>query len=119
MLIIYLQKCVLNKILVVEDMINYYCLSKYFFCFRMNNSFSSTVASLAVTAASVALNASITKGAETIGDVATAAPEVTAPVPVTNIFLQGKLCQAIAGFFVWAALFLTCQQVNMFINFSG
>ncbi|CAG9862994.1 unnamed protein product [Phyllotreta striolata] len=28
-----------------------------------------------------------------------------------SIFLQTKLCQTIAGLFVWAALFLTCSQI--------
>lgn len=31
--------------------------------------------------------------------------------PSEPIFLQTKLAQGIAGTFVWAALFLTCQQV--------
>lgn len=34
-----------------------------------------------------------------------------AAVPSEPIFLQTKLCQGIAGFFVWAALFLTCTQI--------
>lgn len=32
--------------------------------------------------------------------------------PTDPIFLQTKLAQGIAGFFVWAALFLTCTQVR-------
>ncbi|CAH0546917.1 unnamed protein product [Brassicogethes aeneus] len=31
--------------------------------------------------------------------------------PSEPIFLQTKLCQGVAGFFVWAALFLTCTQI--------
>lgn len=33
--------------------------------------------------------------------------------PSEPIFLQTKLAQGIAGTFVWAALFLTCQQVKI------
>lgn len=32
--------------------------------------------------------------------------------PSEPIFLQTKLAQGVAGFFVWAALFLTCSQVR-------
>lgn len=32
--------------------------------------------------------------------------------PSETMFLQTKLAQGVAGFFVWAALFLTCTQVN-------
>lgn len=37
------------------------------------------------------------------------------------VFLQTKAAQVIAGVFVWAALFITCQQVNAFhrsVHFS-
>lgn len=33
--------------------------------------------------------------------------------PSETIFLQTTLAKGVAGAFVWAALFLTCQQVNM------
>lgn len=35
------------------------------------------------------------------------------PVVDDSLFLQNKLAQGVAGVFVWAALFLTCQQVYM------
>lgn len=38
--------------------------------------------------------------------------------PTDPIFLQTKLAQGIAGFFVWAALFLTCTQVSQFLFFN-
>ncbi|KAF7275278.1 hypothetical protein GWI33_012019 [Rhynchophorus ferrugineus] len=41
-------------------------------------------------------------------------PEITGIVhsePSQPIFLQTKLAQGVAGFFVWAALFLTCTQI--------
>ena len=31
-----------------------------------------------------------------------------------GIFLQTKTAQGLAGFFVWVALFITCQQVRYF-----
>lgn len=31
-----------------------------------------------------------------------------------GIFLQTKTAQGLAGFFVWVALFITCQQVRDF-----
>lgn len=40
-------------------------------------------------------------------------PEEPAPM-----FLQTKMAQGIAGFFVWVALFLSCQQVRLTIIFS-
>ncbi|XP_044735157.1 transmembrane protein 184B isoform X2 [Chrysoperla carnea] len=93
-----------------------------------SSTFSNTVASIAVTAASLALNITSTIGAETDNSSASilssttpstpaasisssTVPPVHAQVPATNIFLQTKVCQGIAGFFVWAALFLTCQQI--------
>lgn len=36
---------------------------------------------------------------------------IDAVAPSEPIFLQTTLAKAIAGTFVWAALFLTCQQV--------
>lgn len=38
---------------------------------------------------------------------------VVQSAPSEPIFLQTKLAQGIAGTFVFAALFLTCQQVNL------
>lgn len=36
-----------------------------------------------------------------------------------GIFLQTKTAQVLAGVFVWAALFVTCQQVRASINLSN
>lgn len=38
------------------------------------------------------------------------------PVVDDSLFLQNKLAQGVAGVFVWAALFLTCQQVYAFLH---
>lgn len=49
------------------------------------------------------VNATITRVTDPNGD---------ANSSVTPIFLQTRAAQGIAGVFVWAALFLTCQQVT-------
>lgn len=50
-----------------------------------------------------------------LANLTTVSPEITEIVhsqPSQPIFLQTKLAQGVAGFFVWAALFLTCTQVG-------
>lgn len=62
---------------------------------------ASTASSLALVAASIADNVSTTVASS------------VQKTPSEPIFLQTKLAQSIAGTFVVAALFLTCQQVSV------
>lgn len=65
---------------------------------------SSTATTLTLAAASMVANN--TAAVSTDGTI-----PVHTSAPSEPIFLQTTLAKGIAGFFVWAALFLTCQQV--------
>lgn len=78
---------------------------------------SSSVTSSIVTAAAASVAAAVNATTST-----TAGPQVAAIVtgtpepPADVMFLQTKTAQVLAGLFVWAALFLTCQQVRTNID---
>lgn len=63
--------------------------------------------SIAITAASVALNTSILASTAAVSMEPKTMEDDKSPM-----FLQTKVAQIIAGVFVWVALFLTCQQVR-------
>lgn len=67
---------------------------------------SSTGVTIAAVAA--AINATVTAAVDVSST--ESSPSVI-QAPSEPIFLQTKLAQGIAGTFVWAALFVTCQQV--------
>lgn len=51
--------------------------------------------------------------ADTITGTGVASPSPT--LPEHKIFLQSTAAQALAGAFVWAALFITCHQVSIVV----
>ncbi|GJQ77024.1 putative translation initiation factor IF-2, N-terminal region [Trypoxylus dichotomus] len=63
-------------------------------------------------AASAAINATVTAAVDASST--ESSPSVI-QAPSETIFLQTKLAQGIAGTFVWAALFVTCQQLSPFV----
>lgn len=67
---------------------------------------STTVGTVGLVAANIINNAS------SILSTTTAGATIVKSAPSEPIFLQTKLAQGIAGTFVFAALFLTCQQVS-------
>lgn len=63
-------------------------------------------------AAPTTLNGLLSVSAGNATTALTSTPNTVVQTPSEPIFLQTKLAQGIAGIFVFAALFLTCQQVN-------
>lgn len=76
-------------------------------CYEINIFFSVRAMAAATTLSSV-LN-SVASNASTVTTVSSST--VVQSSPSEPIFLQTKLAQGLAGTFVFAALFLTCQQV--------
>jgi len=74
------------------------------FLLEMSSASPPTVAATVATNVSTPLSAA-----------ASAISTTVAPVVVVNepIFLETKTAQAVAGLFVFTALFLTCQQVSV------
>lgn len=69
-----------------------------------------------MTTSSNILNATMAAAAVTISATVSTTTETAHLLPralAEPVFLQTKAAQGIAGVFVWAALFITCQQVSV------
>lgn len=83
------------------------------FFFRMT---SSSTTGITLAAVSAVVNATVTAAVDASST--ESSPSVI-QAPSEPIFLQTKLAQGIAGTFVWAALFVTCQQVILHMEWNG